>query len=567
MDYKHSNLSDFTQASQQYGLFGDGNLPDIVYRERYWYTLDRYPTGYNKQTKQKKMYSVDGENTGHRLFTLRELADADGRVFRRYVSNDRQKLDDYLGNDYYFLHIDIDDLSKYPQKRLVTYSDMVKLVADFRSPEYPEVYVRPSTSTPDKPWKFHIYARCRQPYYYRVPIGGGKYRKERENSIVIPEYKMTAKFIKTFMDAFPSYFQSHQFAKVDTALYSIHQCLQTAPATDITKVTRSILPDTVLGSIPTKETKRDIYMGVPSEFRDARPYPCTSSMRFAAWGITILPVSYDPRLPSQKTYSDYRVGDGLRHRFARKLVRDLWVAIHFNLRYYPQYAEPYDADRLYRWAMREVYIGADMDGANEEDIKSSVQHTIKCMDADTRTIEQIIAEDYASTVRYNDKGKVVSDYYKIAHPNRKSHKHIYWAIGELAEAGYIKRRRLTVSGPELKRVLDNLHVTLQALRKHGIAPQKDSKPRSDRGRRRASRSVWEQYISLCHRDVDGRVIVPVDVAGLARFRKFCSRNGVRYVSSALSVDDPLDIDRVVDMPQPEPWLAPWPPEDEIEDVA
>lgn len=564
MDFKYSNLDEYVEASQQYVLYGGDGVANVQYKEGFWYTLDVFPPRYSKTKKQELMYCKSDVATGYRLFTLRELADANGRILRRFVSMDCRKLNDYLDNNYFFLFIDIDDLSGFCDKALVTYSEMVDLVANFKSLDFFEVYVRPSTSTDEKPWKFHLYVRCRDPFYYRVPVGGGKHRRERENSLVLSENKMTEKFIKTFIAAFPEFFQSHQFAKVDTALYSIHQCLQGAPATDIVKVTRSVLPDTVIGRIPTKETKKDIYYEVPSEFRNPQPYPCTSSMRFKAWGITLLPKSFDPRLPSQKVHSDYRVGDGLRRRFACKLACDLWVAVHFNLTYYPEFAERYDADRLYRWVMSEVYVGADMEGANEDRIKASVRHMIKQMDSDNRSVEQIIAEDYASTVKYDENGKMIADPYKIMHPNRTSHDHVFAVIERLQESCLIdKKRCLKVRGAELEKVLADFHISRQTLTKHGIRCNHKStkKPRSDKGKQRAVHSVWGEYVDLCRRDVDGRVVVPLDVGALPRFRKFASRHEIRYVSSSLPLNDPLCISRVVDMPKEAPWVDPWPPED------
>lgn len=564
MDYEYSNLNEYNEAGQQYALYGDEAVANVQYRERFWYTLDIYPPKYSKQRKQEKMYSRTDIATGHRLFSLRELADANGRILRRFVSNDTRELDEYLNNNYFLLFIDIDDLYGFKEKKFVTYSDMVDMVARFKSPDFIEVYVRPSTSTAEKPWKFHLYIRCSDPFYYRVPIGGGKHRRKRENSFILSEDKMTDKFVKTFIEAFPEFFQSHQFAKIDTALFSLHQCLQGAPAADVTRVTRAVLPDTVIAPIPTKETKKDIYYGVPSEFRNPQPYPCTSSMRFKAWGITLLPKSFDPRLPSQKVHSDYRVGDGLRHKFACKLARDLWVAVHFNLTYYSEFAEPYDAERLYRWVMCEVYVGADMDDANDNSIKASVRRTIEQMDCDNRTVEQIIAEDYVSTVKYDENGKMVADPYKIMHTNRTSHDHVFSVIEQLQTAGLIgKDRRLKVQGVELQKVLADFHISRQTLVKHGI--RCNSKPRrksrSDKGKRRATLSVWGEFVKLCRRDADGRVVVPGDVAALPRFRKFASRHQIRYVSSPLPSDDPLCINSVANMPQESPCIDSWPPED------
>lgn len=564
MNFKYSNLDEYIEASQQYALYGDEAAANVQYKEGFWYSLDVFPPRYSKTKKQELMYCKSDVATGYRLFTLRELADANGRILRRFVSMDSHKLNDYLDNNYFFLFIDIDDLSGFCDKALVTYSEMVDLVAKFKSLDFFEVYVRPSTSTDEKAWKFHLYVRCRDPYYYRVPVGDGKHRRERENSLVLSEDKMTEKFIKTFIAAFPEFFRSHQFAQVDTALYSIHQCLQSAPATDITRVTRAVLPDTTIALIPTKGMKKDLYYGVPSVFRNPQPYPCTSSMRFKAWGITLLPKSFDPRLPSQKVHSDYRVRDGLRHKFACKLARDLWVAIHFNMTYYPEFAEPYNAERLYRWVMCEVYVGADMDGANEDSIKASVRHTIELMDCDNRTIEQIIAEDYASSVKYDENGKMVADPYKIMHPNRTSHDHVFAVIAQLQTAGLIgKKRCLKVRGAELEKVLADFHISRQTLTKHGI--RCNSKPRwksrSDKGKLRATLSVWGEFVKLCRRDADGRVVVPGDVAALPRFRKFASRHQIRYVSSPLPTDDPLCINSVANMPQESPCIDPWPSDD------
>lgn len=564
MDYKHSNLDEVTQANMQFALYGDDDNSDVEYKERFWHSLDRFPKGFSKKKKQQLMYSKTGNTAGHRLFTLKELADDSGRVYRRYVSDDRKKLNEYIDNNYHFLFIDIDDWVGFHEKTFAIYEDMVDLVSKFDSFDFPEVYVRPSTSTEDKPWKMHWYVRCRDPFYYRVPVGGGEHRREREHSLVLPENKMVAKFLKTFMDAFPEYFKSHQLAKVDSALYSIHQCLQGAPATDITKVTRSVLPDTVIGQIPTKETKRDIYFGVPVEYRNIQPYPCTSSMRFEAWEMTLLPQSFDVRLPSLKIHSDFRVKDGSRHRFACKLARDLWVAVHFNLAYYRDFAEPYDAERLFRWTMCEVFLGADMDGANVRSIEAAVRNAIKRMDADERSIEQILKEDYADTVKRNEKGRVIADPYKIAHFNRTSHKHVFWAISFLKKNGYIKcGPTLSVRGAELTDLLSNLHITRQTLAKYGFRFRygKPRQTRSDKGKSREPRSLWAEYLELCRRDVDGRVIVPLDVGALPRFRKFASRQGIRYVSSQLPSDDPLNIDSVVDMPQDTSWIEPWPPEE------
>ncbi len=572
MNYRYSNLDEYTSACQQSALYGDETLANVEYKERFWYTLDRFPYDYGKKKKQQRMYAKTDVTTGHRLFTLRELADADGRIFRHYVSEDPRRLNDYLDNNYYFLFVDIDDLPGFKEKALATYKDLVDLVAEFQSPEFPEVYVRKSTSTEEKEWKCHFYVRCRNPYYYRVAVGGGMHRQERENSMVLPEYKMTEKFIKTFIEAFPKYFQTHQFAKIDTALYSIHQCIQTAPApaTEVCRVTKSVLPDTVIAAIPTMGTKKDIYFGVPDEFRNPKPYPCTASMRYKAWGITLLPRSFDPRLPSLKVHSDYRVGDGLRHRFACKLARDLWVAVHFNLAFYPEYAEPYDAERFYRWVMSEVYIGAYMETANENSIKASVRRTIARMDADTRSVEQIIEDDYADSVKYDEAGKMISDPYMIRHLYRTSHEHFFWALDKLSKAGLLGyNRTIQANGSELKKILDELHISRQTLKAHGMRFKKirAKKTRSDKGRKRQTHSIWDVFLSLCKRDVDGRVIVPKDVADLDRFRQYCSRRRIRYVSSSLACDDPLDIDCVTDMPTPDAWLAPWMPEDEVEWVA
>lgn len=572
MNYGFSNLDEYTSACQQSALYGDQTLANVEYKERFWYTLDRFPYDYGKKKKQQRMYAKTDVTTGHRLFTLRELADADGRIFRHYVSDNPKLLNDYLSNNYYFLFIDIDDLPGFKEKSLVSYTDMVDLVSKFDCPDFPEVYVRESTSTYAKPWKFHLYIRCRNPFYYRVAVGGGLHRQERDNSMVLPEYKMTEKFIRTFIEAFPQFFQTHQFAKVDTALYSIHQCIQTAPApaTEVCRVTRSVLPDTVIASIPTMGCKKDIYFGVPEEFRKPQPYPCTASMRYNAWGITLLPKSFDPRLPSQKIHSDYRVGDGLRHRFACKLARDLWVAEHFNLAFYPDYAEPYDAERLYRWVMSEVYIGADMDGANEVSIKESVRRTIAKMDADSRSVEQIIEDDYADTVKYDEAGKMIADPYKIRHLYRTSHEHFFWVLDKLSKAALLGyNRTVLATGRELTKILDELHISRQTLKTHGMRFKKNrvKKTRSDKGRKRQTHSIWDLYVLLCKRDVDGRVIVPKDVAGLDRFRQYCSRRRLKYVSSTLPTDDPLDIDCVTDMPKPDFWLTPWMSEDEAEWVA
>lgn len=557
MEYKYSNVDEFNRAIQQHALMGDRSDDfDVELKERFWTTFDQFPKDYSKQSIQKRFYSQKEQVAGHVLLTLRQVADQYGRPLRRFVSEDKEKLNDYLDNDYHFLFVDIDELGKYDQKEkeLVTYDDMVELVKSFKSPDFPEVYVRPSHSTDKKPPKFHLYVLCREPYYYRVVVGPRK-RMERENSRVLSEEKMTQKFLRAFMDYFPAYFATHQFAKVDTSLYSIHQCIHGAPANDISKVTRNIIPGTVPGFVPCINKKRDPFYGVPPEYLNSLPYPCNASMRYKAWNLTFLPYSFDVRLPSQ--WNGKKVGDGRRRAFARVLARDLWVAVRFNLHYYPEYAEPYDRRRLYNMIMREFYVGADRENLNVPLIESTVEFVITEMEKDMRPIDEIIDDLYADTVKYDESGKIVRDYNMIRHPDRKSHEHVPHVIGELEAEGIIKRSRFTICGAELEKILADKHVTKMALKKRGVKPFKERKKRSDCGKKRAERSVWADYVYLCRRDMDGRIVVTKDVGEIAAFRKYCSLRPVKYVSSSLPGDDPLNVDRVANMPQDAPCEAPW----------
>lgn len=534
-------------------------------REPYWYTLDVFPTSYSKRSKQVQMYSKKNVNTGLRRFTLKEIADLRNRSCRRFVSMEAFGLDDYAMNRYHHLFIDIDDIKDSAELRLltnartlVTYEDMVKLVADFRSPLYPEVYVRESSSTHEKNWKFHIYVKTQEPYRFLHPKRLGTPDKKSD---CLTAREMTFQFLDDFKAAFPDYFESHAFAQVDQALFNIHQSLHSASDDKIRVRQRIILPDTKLAHIPTlNKHSYDPYRNVPDKYKDVLSYPCNADMRYKAWGVTYLPRSFDVRLPSQ-SFSDKKVGDGHRHGFARLLARNIWVAVKFNLRYYAEFAEPYDDDRLYRMVMREFYLGADLYDVNIPSIEKSVKFKIEQMDADTRSIDDIIQDLYGNSVKYDDDGRVVADPYKIKMFDRTSHQHSDKVIDELVADGVIVGRVFAIEGANLHKVLAAKHITLQTLRNHKICFRKRRNARSDKGKTRRPRSVWADYMGLCRRDVDGRVIVPVDVGKLARFRKFCSAHKVRYVSSPLPSDDPLCIGRVVDMPKELPWIDPWPPED------
>ena len=557
MEYKHSNFEEHNRAVQQHLWFGAEDDIDSEYKERFWATLDRFPSNYSKDRIQKIFYSQKEVKAGHVLLTLRQMAECHGRPLRRFVSVDKSKLDSYLDNDYYFLPIDIDEWSEYHQndKKLVVYEDMIKMVEKFRSPEFPEVYVKPSHSTDKKPWKFHLYVRTRDPFYYRLVAGGGAKRIERPNSLAIPECKMVDKFLRAFMDFFPEYFRTHQFSKVDKALFGIHQCLHGAPATDISKATRDVLPGTVLGIVPRKDPKNDPFSGVPSQYLDGLSYPCNATMRFKAWGLTLLPCSFDVKLPSQ--WISDKVGDGSRRAFATQLARDLWVAVHFNLCHYPEHAEPYNRRKLYNMVMREFYVGADLEDVNMPRIESTVDYVLNEMDADVRPIDEIIEAFYAKKVIYDENGKIVRDYYKIWSKNRTSHKHVDRMMEELKAEGVIKGGRFTKRGAELKAILASKCVSEQALKNHGVKPWKERRKRSDKGKKRKGRSVWADYVYLCRRDVDGRIIVTKDVGELPRFRKYCSRVPIGYVSSPLPSDDPLNIDHVINVPQNTPCEDPW----------
>ena len=552
MDFHYNNMEEVKRTSQQAVLYGknENEVTDLM--ERFWVSAEQFPNSKCKIYRQQRMYSEAG--AGHCLLTLRQVADLEGRSIRRYVP----KLHEYLDNEYYFLFIDIDDLKGMGEKNLVTYNEMIELVSKFKSVDFTEVYVRPSTSTEKKPWKFHLYIRTRMPYYYREVVEGERFRRKREHSNIPSEEEMTWKFLKAFMEYFPDFFTTHQFAKVDTALFSIHQCFHSAPANDLKDVSRSVLPGMVIGKIPTIGRKYDPYHDVPLKYLCENPYPCNASMRYKSWGLTLLPTSFDVSLPSQKVrYTEKRVQDGRRRNFAQKLAKDLWVAVHFNLQEYPEYAEPYDRERLFKFVMSEVYAGADMSGACLEAICDRAWFGIDSMDKDRRSVSQIIEDEYAQTVEYGENGKITKDPYKIKHLNRTSHEHVGKVIEELKTTGVIKRGRLTVQGAELKRILAEKHVSQQALLNHGIKAKVRRRQRSDKGRNRRKRSLLFDYAYLCNRDLDGRLVVPSDMAKSDQFRKFCSRNKLPYVSSSRPCDDPLDIPFVVDLPQDAISDASW----------
>ena len=101
------------------------------------------------------------------------------------------------------------------------------------------------------------------------------------------------------------------------------------------------------------------------------------------------------------------------------------------------------------------------------------------MEKDIRPIDEIIDDLYADTVKYDESGKIVRDYYMIRHPDRKSHEHVPHVIGELEAEGIIKRSRFTICGAELEKILADKHVTKMALKKRGVKPFKERKKRSD----------------------------------------------------------------------------------------
>ena len=52
MNYRYSNLDEYIEACQQSALYGDETLVNVQYKERFWYTLDRFPYDYGKKKKQ-----------------------------------------------------------------------------------------------------------------------------------------------------------------------------------------------------------------------------------------------------------------------------------------------------------------------------------------------------------------------------------------------------------------------------------------------------------------------------------------------------------------------------------
>ena len=70
MEYKHSNFEEHNRAVQQHLWFGAEDDIDSEYKERFWATLDRFPSNYSKDRIQKMFYSQKEVKAGHVLLTL-----------------------------------------------------------------------------------------------------------------------------------------------------------------------------------------------------------------------------------------------------------------------------------------------------------------------------------------------------------------------------------------------------------------------------------------------------------------------------------------------------------------
>lgn len=556
-----SNLDQYSRSLAEAAHIGDfDNVPE--YRERFWYSLYKYPNTHTKQKKQIHFCCKDECHAGCRLFTLREIADMEGRVLRRFVSMDRSKLNDYLFYNFHFLLIDIDEIKVKKQlptdKALVGFAEMKQMVKQFRSDEFPEVYVRPSTSTKKVPCKFHLYVRTREPFYYRLPVVHAnlyddwkQHRKKRpdENGVLCEE-EMTYRFLEAFKAANKDYFETHEFAKVDTALYKIHQTFHSAPSSrPIKKLIREVYDDTYEGFVPVIGSKTDSWSIIPTKYQSSVHYPCEMRTRSEAWGITFFPRSFDIKLPSV-SYSFVKVPDGRRTAFARRLTDEIWTAAHFNIKYYPQHAEPYDKHTLFKQVMSEVHVGAELLRLNVAHIEDVVKHTIETLDSTAGDVDDHIKACYTKTVvrRVNELEVIDDDPYLYNRRDRHTRKHAEWVIRQLETDGIIKDGRFTREKPEVMAALKPMHISLTTLLSRGIKQYHCRKPRSDRGRAHTGERAWQAiYLDLCIRDCCGDPCVPAYMTRDDSFRQYCFRHGIHY-SSAKRIKDPMQITNVCNLP-------------------
>lgn len=514
-----------------------GRIPAIAdkkaddYREEFWYSLDVYPKSWSKSSRQKRLYAKRKNNAGRRMFTLREIAQAKGRSFRRYVADNVNGLDDYLDNDYHYLFIDID--SKV-DRGYIRYDQMQDMVSRFRSRQFPEVYVSKSASTDVLPWRYHLFIRTREPFYYREVLGEGV-RRSRQNDFVKCEKDMTDLFLAVFMRCFQRELNDKTLAPADSSLYSIHCVLQSAPDdSGITKPRRSVLEGTTIGHIVTKAKQR-ARPNIPEEYDNAVDYPCCATERYKAWHTSFLPVSFDLKLPSATYGSEIRkVQDGKRHAYADRLAEDIWTAVKFNEKHYTQYAMPYRAEDVVRKVMYEFCYGANTTGCAWKHIERMVAYRIACLDQSWSDVDDFIAATSrfheAYTRRRKDGSTItVDDPYCIRRRDRCSKDHADNVIVRLREEGIIKRSRLTIDGSQLDDVLRKNHVTMNALKKRGIKTMSSrTAKRSDTGKTHRETSIWGDYLARCPLTKDDVRRVPYFIGAEAAFRKYCSRHQIRY---------------------------------------